>query len=108
MADVSKLKRRLPTPPPSTEGTPGIERQPESAQTPGPPAAVPDPEPTTHPKEALVLDGRSLRATGRVHQLNVKVTEETKLSIFRLAKERGLLVAEVIEEAVAALKRERR
>jgi predicted transcriptional regulator len=36
-------------------------------------------------------------------QLNVKVTPETKAKILRLAQERDQLVAEVIEEAIAAL-----
>ncbi|WP_140885790.1 hypothetical protein [Muricoccus nepalensis] len=95
--DASKLKRRLPSPPPMDEGAPGIERQPELPPPAEPSAAglalAPPP----------VLDGRSLRATGRVHQLNVKVTAETKASILKLAEERGLLVAEVIEQAVEAL-----
>ncbi|MGX9967090.1 hypothetical protein ACVFYP_27455 [Roseomonas sp. F4] len=88
MADVSKLKRRLPSPPPSDEGAAGIERPPD------PPVLVAAPP---------VLDGRSLRATGRDHQLNVRVTAETKSAILRLAKERQQVIAEVIEDAVAAL-----
>ena len=99
MADVSKLKRRLPAPPPAEEGAPGIERQPDpalaTAELPAPPPAA----------ERPVLDGRSLRATGRVHQLNVKVSAETKTTILRLAKERDLLLAEVIEQAIDALER---
>jgi hypothetical protein len=54
-----------------------------------------------------VLDGRSLRATGRTMQMNVKVTAATKAQILRLAQERGQLVAEVIEDAIAALALER-
>jgi hypothetical protein len=89
--DASKLKRRLPPPPAPEEGAPGIERQP---YPPPAPEAVATP-PT--------LDGRSMRATGRVMQLNIKVTTETKAAILRIARDRGLLVAEVIEKAVAAL-----
>ena len=95
--DASKLKRRLPSPPPMEEGAPGINRQPEPPPPAEPPAAARASGPTA------VLEGRSVRATGRVHQLNVKVTAETKASILKLAEERGLLVAEVIEQAVEAL-----
>lgn len=95
--DASKLKRRLPPPPAPEEGAPGIERQPD------PPPAAPGPA-----AEQQALDGRSLRATGRIHQLNVKVTAETKNTILRIGKERGLLVSEVIEEAVLLLERNSR
>lgn len=100
MADVSKLKRRLPAPPPAEEGTPGIERQPDPTSATAELPAAPPPA-----AKRPVLDGRSLRATGRVHQLNVKVSVETKTMILRLAKERDLLVAEVIEQAIEALGR---
>ena len=96
--DASKVKRRLPPPPAPEEGAPGIERQPESAPDLVPTTAAPDP--------ALpILDGRRMRATGRVMQLNIKVTADTKATILRLAKERQQLVAEVIEDAIAALAR---
>ncbi|MDN3563015.1 hypothetical protein ACFQY5_34460 [Paeniroseomonas aquatica] len=100
--DASKLKRRLPPPPAPEEGAPGIERQPDPA------AAAPEPERSrlVEPPQGLpVLDGRSLRATGRVHQLNVKVTADVKNTILRIGRERGLLVAEVIEQAVEALEK---
>lgn len=114
--DASKLKRRLPAPPPAEEGAAGIEApvlalEPVASSAPAaaapamttPPVQVPAPVPAQLP----VLDGRSLRATGRVHQMNVKVTATTKNEILRLAKERGQLVAEVIEDAIAALTRYR-
>jgi hypothetical protein len=100
MADVSKLKRRLPAPPPAEEGAPGIERQLDLASATAELPATPSPA-----AKRPVLDGRSLRATGRVHQLNVKVSAETKTTILRLAKVRDLLVAEVIEQAIEALER---
>ncbi len=93
--DASKVRRRLPTPPSPEEGTPGIERPPE-------PAAMPRAEITT-PEQDLVLDGRSLRATGRILQLNIKATVKTKVDILRIARENGWLVSEVVEHAVAAL-----
>jgi hypothetical protein len=49
------------------------------------------------------LDGRSLRATGRTVQLNLKVAPETKSRLLALAQGRGQLMAEVFEDAIAAL-----
>ena len=49
------------------------------------------------------IDGRSLRRTGRTHQVNVRLTESTKHAIQRIASARDLLIGEVIEQAVAAL-----
>lgn len=99
--DASRLKRRLPEPPPPDEGATGIEQltpaPPESA-TPAPPPMVASP-----PAAPRRLDGRSLRATGRTVQLNVKITDATKEAVLRLAQARGLLVSEVIEQAVALL-----
>jgi hypothetical protein len=91
--DASKVKRRLPPPLPPEEGAAGIEQVPSSA-----PAASPEPAPAEP-----VLDGRSMRVTGRVMQLNIKVTPEVKGTILRLAKERNQLVTEVIEDAIEAL-----
>ncbi len=91
--DASRLKRRLPEPPPPDEGATGIEQL-----TPAPPPMVAAP-----PAAPRRLDGRSLRATGRTVQLNVKITDATKEAVLRLAQARGLLVSEVIEQAVALL-----
>lgn len=93
--DASKVRRRLPTPPPPEDGAPGIERPPEPVAAPQAQAAEPEPDP--------VLDGRSLRATGRTMQLNIKATVKTKTDILRIAKQQGWLVSEVVEHAVAAL-----
>ncbi len=93
--DASKVRRRLPPPPPSEEGAPGIER-------PSEPVSALQTE-VAEPEQDLVLDGRSLRATGRTLQLNIKATPKTKADILRIAKEQGWLVSEVIERAVAAL-----
>ncbi|MCQ4160838.1 hypothetical protein NON00_12960 [Roseomonas sp. GC11] len=93
--DASKLKRRLPAPPPADEGAAGIEQAPQPGPVAASAPAVAEPGP--------VLDGRSLRATGRTLQLNIKVTAATKATILRLAKERHQLVAEVIEDAIEAL-----
>lgn len=93
--DASKVRRRLPTPPPPEDGAPGIERPPE-------PTVAPQAE-ATEPEQDAVLDGRSLRATGRTLQLNIKATAKTKADILRIAKQQGWLVSEVVEHAVAAL-----
>jgi hypothetical protein len=57
-------------------------------------------------QELAKLDGRALRATGRTEQLNLRLTAETKQKIQRIAKEKNLLLAQVIEDAIAALERE--
>ena len=106
--DASKLKRRLPAPPPAGEGAAGIENpQPEQEAAPlsGAPVAAQEPMPSPAPATTPVLDGRSLRATGRTMQLNIKVTATVKAEILRLAQERKQLVAEVIEDAITALAR---
>ncbi len=48
------------------------------------------------------VDGRSLRATGRTEQLNVHVRPAFKQRIKVLAAEQDLLMAEVLERALAA------
>jgi hypothetical protein len=106
--DASRLKRRLPEPPPPTEGAAGIEQEsppPVPASDPSAPLPAAVAAAPTAPAEAHRLDGRALRATGRVHQLNVKVSAQTKSTVLRLASERRLLVAEVIEEAIRLLER---
>jgi hypothetical protein len=100
--DTSRLRKRLPEPPPPTEGAAGIERLPDLPPAVEPPTAV-----AGEPVGPRNLDGRALRSTGRIHQLNVKVTAETKGAILRLASERKLLVAEVIEEAIRLLEDDR-
>ena len=58
--------------------------------------------------ELKKIDGRTLRKTGRTDQLNVRVAAETKAEIQALANAHDWLIGEVIEKAVAALKREMR
>ena len=57
-------------------------------------------------QELAKLDGRSLRATGRTEQLNLRLTAETKDKIQAIATEKSMKLAEVIERAIAALERE--
>lgn len=50
------------------------------------------------------MDGRSLRRTGRTEQLAVRVTAETKRAYQTYADEHGILMAEVLERGLEALK----
>jgi hypothetical protein len=51
-----------------------------------------------------VLRRRTRPKSGRVHQLNVKLTRETIEYVYDLADTRGWIVAEVIERALEILK----
>ena len=51
-----------------------------------------------------VLRRRTRPKTGRVHQLNVKLTRETIEYVYDLADTRGWIVAEVMERALELLK----
>jgi hypothetical protein len=55
------------------------------------------------PVEPLVRR-RTRPKTGRVHQLNVKLTRETIEYVYDLADTRGWIVAEVVERALELLK----
>jgi hypothetical protein len=115
MADLSKLKNRRTTlgaPPPIEEASPNL-AAPEIA-----PAAAPLPEPkapkiakakrgegrgapapvSTHRKK----DGRSLRRTNRTVQFATRVSPEFDARIRMIAERDGLLLVEVMEEALDA------
>ena len=49
-------------------------------------------------------DGRRLRATGRTHQLNLKVTAEFKQELHDLAQARGVNMNELLEIILAEWK----
>jgi hypothetical protein len=51
-----------------------------------------------------IVRRRTRPKTGRVHQLNVKLTRETIEYVYDLADTRGWIVAEVIERALELLK----
>jgi len=53
-------------------------------------------------KARSVVDGRSLRATGRTAQFNFKCTPEIKSLVHETAETEGLTVAEWMERAVQA------
>lgn len=96
--DTTKLRKRLPPPP--ADGNPEIDR-PEPEAPRGPVRAAP-----SVPSMPAVQDGRSLRATGRTMQVNLKLRPETKARLIALASSRGQLMAEVIEDALAALEKQ--
>ena len=48
------------------------------------------------------LDGRRLRATGRVVNFGTRVTPEFRGRVLRLAKQHHLLIVEVLERALDA------
>lgn len=50
---------------------------------------------------AARIDGRSLRRTGRTRQLGLKVTAEFDDQLRSIAAARGMMLAEVLEEAMA-------
>lgn len=54
-------------------------------------------------REQKKVDGRTLRKTGRTHQVNVRLKQETKDAIQRVAAAKNWLIGEVIEHAVALL-----
>lgn len=82
MADFSHLKKknRLGLPPPEQEIKNNLQ-QPESY------------EPAAH------IDGRSLRKTGRTHQLATRVRPEFYREIKVMAVQEGITIAELIEKA---------
>lgn len=48
-----------------------------------------------------VVDGRSLRRTGRTEQFATRIKAETKAQIQQIAREEGITMAEAIERAVS-------
>ena len=77
----------------ATAGRHGFVEPPGDAMAPG------VGEPANRPNAAR----RQRQPTGRVHQLNVRLRAQTIESIYALANGRDIPVAQVIEEAMAAL-----
>lgn len=107
MADVSRLRRgRLGAPPPVEEASTNLSA-PEAAPA-GPPAAgsAPTEGPDLAAHMATRLDGRSLRRTNRVVPLALRVTPGFDERLRAIAARDRLLLAEVLERALAAYERQ--
>lgn len=117
--DAGKLKglarRGLGAPP--RDGMPELvgEGAPPAAEQPA--AAVPaldvvPPKPSSPPTEVttaaeprVIVDGRTLRKSGRTVQLGTRVTEQFAVDLRADAAASNLLIVEILEEAVAARRR---
>ena len=69
-------------------------------------AAAPSPEIAATPVAPSVSPRRQRQPTGREHQFNVRLRQETLDFIYGQANERNIPIAQVIEEMAEALKRE--
>jgi hypothetical protein len=63
---------------------------------------LPTPAPIGAPGAARYPDGRSRRRTGRIEQINVKVSAQFNADLRGLADRQGLLIVEVLEKALDA------
>jgi hypothetical protein len=96
---TGKIKRHsLPAPP--IDGNPALEAPPPAIKAVAVQAPTASEPVADRPRR---LDGRSLRATHRTAQINLKVTAETRDAFLRIAERRGILMAELFEEAVRLL-----
>jgi hypothetical protein len=91
MADASKLKRGLGTPPAPDEARTDLM-----------------PEPAAAGESTPRLDARSLRRSGRTVHFATKVTPAFDNRVRQIAAETGKMLTEILEEALAAWERERR
>jgi hypothetical protein len=113
MADLSKLKRNRLGPPPSVEeastnlSAPEVIGAGEVTVTPAR-AALPRPVADAARHMATRIDGRSLRRTNRVVPLALRVTPEFDERLRVLAARDRLLLAEVLERALAAYEQQLR
>jgi hypothetical protein len=124
MANFKNLRRNktLGAPPPLEEASPNLSA-PETAPAPAPPPptseALPKPKPTVRklpvaePTEELVpdpirgqgrthRDGRSLRRTGRTLQFATRVSPDFDARLRTIAENQGMLIVEVLEQALDA------
>tara|TARA_R110000822_G_scaffold40643_2_gene110456 strand:- start:597 stop:950 length:354 start_codon:yes stop_codon:yes gene_type:complete len=76
------------------------------AQTSLPGLALPDPV-APLPATKLVTRTQRRHTTGRNRQINIKATEDTIATLYRLADERGVPLGALLEQALAALEAER-
>ncbi|MEQ4664168.1 hypothetical protein ABN067_21610 [Providencia rettgeri] len=105
MVDVSKLKRgrsRLGTPPSSEETAPGLSA-PEIAPLPQESQSIANAI-TTIDNPYVRRDGRTARKTNRTLAFATRVTIEFDKEIREIAEREGMLLVEVLEEALNAYK----
>ena len=72
-------------------------------QPPTPARSAPEAPPPARPR--TVVDGRTLRKTGRTVQLGTRVTEQFAIDLRTDAEADGLMIVELLEEAVSARRR---
>ena len=102
MADVSKLKQRrtLGTPPPPAEASMNL-AQPEMAEPSMVVSGSPrDPRTSAREFGEARIDGRTLRRSNRVVQFATRVTPEFDRRVRAIAMREGLLIVEVLEQAL--------
>jgi hypothetical protein len=113
MADASKLKhlRRagLGSPPPIQEARADLEPKPDLTADAGRPEAA---EPARSGEEVTAerpgtpalsrIDGRTLRRSGRTVQFATRVSPEFDERIRQIARREGMLLVEVLEQALKA------
>ena len=65
--------------------------------------ALPDPVAPITPAPQSAARTQRRHVTGRNRQINIKATEETIATLYRLADERGVPLGALLEQALAAL-----
>jgi hypothetical protein len=119
MADASKLKqlRRsgLGSPPPIEEARADLEPDPDGTGDAGRPKIAepgrtggdPAERPGTPHAMASRIDGRTLRRSGRTVQFATRVSPEFDERIREIARREGMLLVEVLEQALKAYEQNR-
>lgn len=104
MTDISKLKkissRRLGPPPSIDEASKNLSA-PETA-----PSSVVIESSSQTALAARRRDGRSMRRTGRTVNFATRVSQEFDERIREIAEQKGLMLVEVMEHALAAYEKE--
>jgi hypothetical protein len=122
MADLSKLKRRntLGAPPPLEEASQNLQAPELAPEGESPPvvrrraagtarhAASPQEDTSPRSPRQRRLDGRSMRKTGRTVQFATRVSEEWDEKLRHIAQRDGLLLVEVLEQALDAYEEARK
>jgi hypothetical protein len=99
VADASKLKRGLGTPPAPDEARTDLVPEPAATGEPTPRTAAGIGPPQR-------IDARSLRRSGRTVHFATKVTPAFDNRVRQIAAETGKMLTEILEEALQAWERE--